>query len=785
MGRPLRVLMIEDSPDDAQLIARQLTRAGYEPIMGRVDTPSTMNAALEQESWDVVLADWSLPKFGALFALEMIKSKGLDLPFIVVSGSIGEGAAVTAMKSGVHDYVMKGDLTRLVPVIERGLREAEDRRARTRAELSLAASEERLQLVMRATNDVVRDWDLATNGMVWNEGFKNLFGYRSQDFEPGVESWYSRLHNEEKEHVIGSCYAAINGGATVWSEEYRFRRADQTFAYVLDRSYILRNIRGEAIRLIGAMTDLTARIQVEEALRQSEGRLRAILDSSFDAIIGMDQDGVIISWNPKAQLLFGWTSHDAVGIAISDLVIPERDRDAHLGGLRYFLETNDASLLNRRLETSMLRKDDTEFPVELSISAIKEGTAVRFYGFVADISDRKQAEIVLQRTTEQLRQAQKMEAVGQLAGGVAHDFNNLLTIITGYTDILKNKLSTDLSTVADLEEISRAAERASWLTRQLLIFSRRQVLTLKVLDLNFIIENVEKMLHRLIGEDVTLKTELAPELGRIKADPGQIEQIIMNLAVNARDAMPSGGRLTMETQSVFLDNSYPQKAAEVQPGRYVLLAVTDTGCGMDEETQHRIFEPFFTTKEAGKGTGLGLSTVYGIVKQANGFIWVYSEPGRGTTFKIYLPTVDEEMTAPEMNAPPVQHRTGEETILLVEDAVPLRVLTQRILELSGYTVLTAGNLDEAMQVAEARNWAIHLLLTDVVMSGGSGPDVAHRLQPLCHDLKVLYMSGYTGTAMAHQGMLESGCPLLQKPYSPEVLRQRVREVLDAQKLSVA
>ncbi|HEX7767204.1 MAG TPA: ATP-binding protein, partial [Nitrospira sp.] len=409
---------------------------------------------------------------------------------------------------------------------------------------------------------------------------------------------------------------------------------------------------------------------------------------------------------------------------------------------------------------------------------LKEGAAQRFYGFIADISERRAAAVKLQQTEEQLRQAQKMEAVGQLAGGVAHDFNNLLTVIMGYTDLLTSNLPAGAPTLVELEEIRTAAERASWLTRQLLAFSRRQILSLQVLDLNVLIGHFEKMLCRLIGEDVELKTKLAPSLARIKADPGLVEQIIMNLAVNARDAMPAGGRLTIETDTVLLDESYAKKTVEVPPGRYVLLAVSDTGCGMDAETQARIFEPFFTTKEVGKGTGLGLSTVYGIVKQSNGFIWVYSEPGLGTTFKIYLPTVDEEARPAKIKSRSIQPRIGVETVLLVEDAAAIRTLTKKVLELNGYTVLTAGNLDEALTMAKAHNWAIHLLLTDVVMPGGSGPDVADRLKERCQDLKILYMSGYTGMAMAHQGILESGSPLLQKPYSPDALLQKVREVLD-------
>lgn len=781
MPSTLRVLMVEDNEDDAALLLRTLQRGGYEPVSRRVLNSTTMHAALQQDSWDIILADWNLPQFSALFALEVMKAQGLDLPFIMVSGVIGAETAASALKAGAHDFISKQNLDRLVLTVERELREATDRRARRKAEVALGASEERLQLVGRATNDAVRDWDLSTNGIWWNEGFFALFGYRAEEIESGVESWYHRVHPEDKDRVIASCYAAINGGTTSWSEGYRFRRADGTYADVVDRGYIVRNVRGQALRLIGAMTDLSALRKAHAALQVSEARVRTVLDSALDAIIGMDEHGTIMDWNPRAEALFGWSRDEAHGRSLTETIIPPDQREAHRKGFRRLLETGGSALLNKRVEMIAWRRDETVFPVELSIVSLQEDGTRRFYGFIADITERRAAEAKLRSIEDQLRQAQKMEAVGRFAGGVAHDFNNLLTVIMGYTDLVMSGLPSDAPTQGDLQEIRNAAERASWLTRQLLAFSRRQILAPQVLDLNALIGDFEKMLHRLIGEDVALKTELAPVLPRIKADPGQIEQILMNLAVNARDAMSEGGHLTIETADVLLDESYPKKVADVLPGRYVLLAVSDTGCGMDAETSQRIFEPFFTTKEAGKGTGLGLSTVYGIVKQSNGFIWVYSEPGHGTTFKVYLPTVDTEIGPRKSKAPSVQQPIGVETILLVEDDAALRTLTQRVLERNGYTVLVASNLEEAGRMADEHKRAPHLLLTDVIMPGGSGPDVAARLVARFPDLKVLYMSGYTGTAMAHQGFLESGCPLLQKPYSPDALLQAVRAMLDEPK----
>jgi len=780
MPCPLHVLLIEDDANDAELLLRQLRRGGYEPMARRVETPAALQQALQEDIWHIVLADWYLPEFSALFAIEMLKSQGFDLPFIIISGLVDEEAVASAIKAGAHDFVHKQHLERLVFTVDRELRESDDRRARRKAEAALAASEERLQLVARATNDAVRDWDLSTNGMWWNEGFSSLCGSPAEEIELGVESWYSRLHPEDKDRVIANVYAAINGGATGCSESYRFRRVDGSYAEVLDRSYIVRNIRGQALRLIGAMTDLTAIRRAHMALQESEARVQAVLAAALDAIIGMDERGMILDWNPCAETMFGRRRDEALGLPLVETILPADQWAVYTSGLRQYMETGEWPLLNRRLETVARRRNGEEFPVEVSVVPLKEGFAHHFYWFIVDISERRAAEMKLHQTEEQLRQSQKMEAVGQLAGGVAHDFNNLLTVIRGYVDLLKSNLPPGASALDDLKEIGNAAERATWLTRQLLAFSRRQILAPQVLDLNVLIGNFEKILSRLIGEDIVLKTQLTAGLALIQADPGQIEQIIMNLAVNARDAMPTGGRLTIETETVFLNESLPDTSLVVPSGRYVLLAVSDTGCGMDAETQKRIFEPFFTTKEIGKGTGLGLSTVYGIVKQSGGFIWVDSEQGEGTTFKVYLPVVDGGVDMAVSKPEPrfLQPRIGVETILLVEDAPTLRVLTKKILELSGYTVLAASHMDEALTLAEARQWAIHLLLTDVIMPDGSGPDIAERLTERCPELRVLYMSGYLGTAMAHQTILKSGAPLLQKPFSPDLLRQKVREVLD-------
>jgi two-component system cell cycle sensor histidine kinase/response regulator CckA len=513
----------------------------------------------------------------------------------------------------------------------------------------------------------------------------------------------------------------------------------------------------------------------QASLSQSEERYRDYFENAKDAIYVHDLTGHYIMVNKAGEELIGYSRDEILQMRISD-VVPRHYLDQIHTRLKEKLADHSLTIY----ECEAIRKDGSRVPIEVSSRLIYEnGVPVAVQGSARDITERKRAEEALRASQLQLQQSQKLEAIGQLAGGVAHDFNNMLTAIMGYTDLSLRRVGLENPIRRNLEETKKAAERAASLVRQLLAFSRKQILEPKVLDLNEVVKDMQKMLTRLIGENIKLATRLETDLGSVKADPCQVEQIIVNLVVNARYAMPRGGRVTIETANISLDAQTAAKHVAVIPGEYVMLAVSDTGNGMDQETQARIFEPFFTTKEVGKGTGLGLSTVYGIVKQSGGNIWVYSEPGFGTVFKVYLPRIDDATAnniakqAQESNAP-----RGTETILLVEDEDVVRGLTRKILMQAGYNVLDARSGDEAIRLCATHAGPIDLLLTDVVMPEVSGKEVADRLLELRPTTRVLFMSGYTDEAIVQHGVLDTNVKFIQKPFTWVGLTKKVREVLN-------
>jgi len=1126
----LRVLVVEDNPRDAKLMAATLEKAGYHLELEVADTPESLREQIEKSGPQVILCDYNLPGWTALDALAIIRTLKKEIPLLVVSGSLGDEAAVECVKRGATDYVLKDSLARLPLAVERALKEKDLRDGRKRAEEVL----QRQALAFANLHDAVIVADLQGSITDWNPGAERVFGYSREEILGRSEEML-RTPAEAVRHSIEVREALENTGR--WSGEINFVHKDGSRGLCETVVVPLRNARGYRIGSVGVSRDITQRKAAEQALRESEEKVRLLLDSTGEGIYGIDlggkcifcnkaflrmlgyrssedvlgrdmhalihhsrpdgtpypvqscriyhacwrgagvhvddevlwrpdgtyfpveywsypvdrdgqligavvtfvdiserkraelalaaesarcrilfeesPDGIVIhdpvsgrlvEFNTAAHEQLGYTREEFAALNLRDIVLymsgeeilgisetvarqgradfesfhrtkqgeirivrvttqplespgqslhrdvwrdvtERRHSEQELRKLSHVVEQSPVSIVittpagqieyvnpkftqltgyssdevrgkNPRIlksgetpaeeykrlwetvtrggtwqgELHNKKKSGELFWEHATISPIVDqaGRISHFLAVKEDITDRKQAEELLRRHAslidqtydailawdwngpitfwnrgaeqlygfspeqalgmtprtllntvtrggsgdflpalergsrwegeleqvtrdgrhihlesrmvlvreagrasvlevnrditerqlleEQLRQAQKMEAIGRLAGGVAHDFNNLLGVILGYSGLMHDSIE-DPALRKKLDEIHKAGQRAADLTRQLLAFSRKQVLEPRVVSPNSLIADMEKMLRRLIGEDVQLEIVLDSGLGCVHVDPGQMEQVIMNLAVNARDAMPKGGKITIETRNVELDELYARFHVSVRPGPYVQIVVSDTGTGMDQATQAHIFEPFFTTKK--EGTGLGLATVYGIVKQSGGSVWVYSEPGEGTTFKIYLPRLEQHAGKVQNGVITGQFPGGTETILIVEDAEPVRTVTQEFLELGGYTVLSASSGAEALEIAARSDTPIHLLLTDVIMPEMSGPQLAEKLKALRCGTKVLFMSGYTDAALAQHSVLETGKMLIMKPFSREALTQKVREALNA------
>ena len=632
----------------------------------------------------------------------------------------------------------------------------------------LLEREELFHLISDNAADMIAVVDMNGRRIYNSLSYLRVLGYSPEELQ--ASSAFEQIHPDDRERVKRAAEEARRSGIGK-TLEYRIRHKNGHWLTLESTSSVILNEKGEPEKLVIVNRDVSERKRTEEALRRSEIGFKSVVEDAPYGIYRASTAGRFQQVNPALQKMLGYDSAEE----LSSKDIPD-EIFRHAGEYHRLMELLTRSEEIKDIEIEWRRKDDTSITVLCSGRRVEDGAgaAAYFEVFAEDVTEKRVLE-------KQLRMAQKMEAIGRLSGGIAHDFNNLLGVIIGYSRVLKRELGASNALCEHAVEIEKAGQRAASLTKQLLAFSRQQVLTPAVLNLNSLASDMEKMLPQLLGEDVKVTLTLDPELGNVKADQSQVEQVIMNLAVNARDATPMGGRLKIETENVKLDEAFARGHPGAKAGSYVLLSVTDTGTGMDTATLTHIFEPFFTTKERGKGTGLGLATVYGIVKQSNGYTGVESAPGKGTSFRIYLPRHAGPSVAEEPEIYSADKVRGSETILLVEDSDPLRKLIKTFLDSAGYLVFSADSGESALEVSTSIGRPLDLLLTDVVMPGMNGRILAEQLLPRQPGMRVLYMSGYTDSFIAGHGVLDPATHLLHKPFTEEVFLRKVREVLDGGK----
>jgi two-component system cell cycle sensor histidine kinase/response regulator CckA len=633
----------------------------------------------------------------------------------------------------------------------------------------LVEREELFSLISENAADMIAVVDMNGNRLFNSASYERVLGYSTEELR--ASSGFEQIHPQDRESVAKAAAEALRTGVGK-TLEYRLRHKNGTWLFLESTSSVILDAEGKPEKLLIVNRNVTERKIAEEALRRSEADFRSVVEDAPYGIYRASISGRFLQTNPAMRKMLGYES--AQQMQGKDLATEIFQHAAEYHLLTELLTRSEEI---KDIEMEWKRQDGTPITLRCSGRRVngENDQPAYFEVFAEDVTEKRVLE-------KQLRMAQKMEAIGRLSGGIAHDFNNHLGVIIGYSGVLQKALRVSNAALCEHAiEIEKAGQRAASLTKQLLAFSRQQVLTPVVLSLNSLALDMESMLPRLLGEDVQVSFALEPALESVKADPSQIEQVIMNLAVNSRDAMPTGGRLKIRTANVEMDQTYTRSHPGSRLGRYVLLSVTDTGMGMDPATLTHIFEPFFTTKEVGQGTGLGLATVYGIVKQSNGYIWVDSAPGKGTSFEIYLPRHDGEAPAQTPKSNGGERLRGSENILLVEDAEPLRRLAQTFLEAAGFCVLSASSGEEALEVAARSGVKLDLLLSDVVMPGMNGRTLAEQLLPRQRGMKVLYMSGYTDSFIAGHGVLEPGTYLVHKPFTEDELIRKAREVLDGGK----
>jgi two-component system, cell cycle sensor histidine kinase and response regulator CckA len=760
---PLSVLILEDRQDDAELMVHELRRAGFVPAWRQVATEADYLAGLESFP-DLILADYALPQFGALRALQLLRRLELDIPFIIVSGSIGEDIAIGMLHEGATDYLLKDRLARLGSATTRALEQRHLREQKRRADQLLRESEQRFRSLIEQAPDGIALIDGDGKFQYLSPSTQRILGYESDQVlgrDPA-----ELTHPEDLPGLVQKLHLVLQHPGYVFTAHYRFRHNDGSWRWL--ESTVSNLLAEPAVRaIVFNYRDITERKEAEQALQQQYNLLHAVIEGTSDIVYVKDSAGRFLLINSAGCQLFGRPAEEIIG---KDAMIFEPQ-----------LLRQVATIHNQVMQRGDKETYEHSFTIQgitrMYLTTItpyrdQHGNIIGLIGISRDITERKQLEA-------QLFQVQKMESIGQLAGGIAHDFNNMLSAVIGCIGSAQDLLPHDSPAQQSLKTAEDAAWRATNLTRQLLAFARKQMVQPRVENLNTLVLNLDKILRRLISEDIELVVLPTPGLCQVKVDPSQIEQVIMNLVVNARDAMPNGGKLTIETTITTLETEVARYQVGIAPGEYATLIVKDTGCGMTEERKHRIFEPFFTTKDPGKGTGMGLAVCYGIIHQHGGTIEVESMVGKGTTFTVYLPRGDETVDDLFGEVDVLDTRGGNETILLVEDEPLVRGLTSRMLRKQGYTVLEASNGFEAMRVLqEHMGAAVDLLLTDVVMPQMSGKALAEHVVRIYPRIKVLFISGHATDVLVKQDQPTAATFFLAKPFTAHALAHKVRAALD-------
>ncbi len=765
---PPLILLVNDNLLQLDAMKLLLNQEGYS-VRTAVNAEEAQDM-LSRISPDLIISDVVMPGMTGIELCRRIKSNPAlaDVPILLVTGLRYDDAGISeGFEAGATDYLeIDGPITLFCRKVQNLVKQRREHLARMRVEESLRESEQRFELFMQNLPGVAFIKDSESRLVYVNKTFESLFNLTRDQWsgKSDDELWSPEIaaQFQESDRRVFESNKSLEIVETL-------PHKDGLHYWLSTKFPILESEEGVSL-LGGISIDITNRKQVEEELRKSEQQLAQAQKIAHLGSWDWDLVTKEVGWSDEVFLLLGFRPQSVeINYELISKIFPPDEMIFARRMVEKILKDHEPF----SYESKISRLDGPDLILQISGQLVRDesGNPARLLGTVQDITERKQLE-------GQLRQAQKMEAIGRLAGGIAHDFNNLLTAIIGYSQLALTRLERKDFPYKEMEEIQKAGERAAALTGQLLAFSRKQILQPRVIDLNIIASDMEKMIRRLIGEDITVITNLDPTPGRVRVDPMQIEQVMMNLVVNARDAMPDGGTMIIETQVVDLDEVYARHHLEVNPGRYVMLAVSDTGCGMDAATLARVFEPFFTTKEKGKGTGLGLSTVYGIIKQSGGSIMIYSEPGKGSTFKIYLPQIDAPVEQVEVLEPLPHRSSGSETILLVEDDETVRTLTRSILETSGYSVLEAASGEEAIGICDQHSSSIDMIITDVVMPKLGGPRMIEQIREKCPNMRVLFMSGYTDSAFVHHGAFDPGTPFLEKPFTPVALIRKVREVLD-------